>query len=168
MLKSLKNHFDNWKWTYLAIGVIAAIAVAVCIFFPPALPAIAGFSLFGLHVFGFLGGLGTIAASFAFGGIVAACCGFSMALTQGFKALMRKLFDKEPDNGHLYDVADESQQRANPFDGLGPQSQFNPSFDPRAAQHFPPPISAFDRNAQTGHRPTHTPAPTTGAPNPFH
>ncbi|STX52896.1 Uncharacterised protein [Legionella busanensis] len=73
----LKN---NWK-SAAAIGLTVAGAVGVgllCAFFPPAIPFIAGITVFGVAPFAGLASMSVVAASFAAAGIAAAAVvGFS-------------------------------------------------------------------------------------------
>ncbi|WP_131781929.1 hypothetical protein [Legionella gresilensis] len=114
----LKN---NWK-SAAAIGgaVVGAVGVgALCLFFPPAIPFIAGITIFGAAPFAGLASMSVVAASFAAAGIAAAAAvGFSAVVNAVTKVsnLMDNLFRTK--KTHITDFPNErivSEKGYNPF-----------------------------------------------------
>ncbi|STX30210.1 Uncharacterised protein [Legionella beliardensis] len=110
---------NNWKlWAALGLTGLAALGVGLtCAFFPPAIPAIAGISIFGFKAFAGLTTMSVVAASFSGAGIAAAATLIGAGLINGLTKVSN-LFDNlfKTKKTHVTDMARES---------------IVPTFDPR-------------------------------------
>ncbi|KTD20878.1 Uncharacterised protein [Legionella lansingensis] len=97
MLNFMRKHWAATSALGLA-GLTAAGVITTIVFFPPALPAIAAFSMFGVTPFAFLATMGATAATAAAGAIA---FGLSLAVSTLFNAAVS-----------IYNAIDRSAQRA--------------------------------------------------------